>query len=217
MDFIASKSFVGPKLGYYFSRGSQGVGYYLDSKSRSAAEKRPFLTQEQPSHEANKRLAIAPDKSESLITESRSDDIEAEPMEPLDATRLQHLLLSFEKKMEGNAEALPFQDTFFDLYSIAFGLRNVTDKPKALREAYRVQRRGGRLMVLEFSHLPNPLLQSLYDSYSFSVIPRLGELISKDADSYQYLVESIRRFPKQARIFNNLFRISSYCLLIRRS
>ena len=119
--------------------------------------------------------------------------------------------------VEGNAEALPFQDTSFDLYSIAFGLRNVTDKPKALREAHRVLRRGGRLMVLEFSHLPNPLLQSLYDSYSFNVIPRLGELISKDADSYQYLVESIRRFPKQARIFNNLFRISSYCLLIRRS
>ena len=80
------------------------MGYYLDSKSRSAAEKRPFLTQEQPSHEANKRLAVAPDNNESLIKESSSDDIDAEPVEPLDATRLQHLLLSFEKKITKNQQ-----------------------------------------------------------------------------------------------------------------
>ena len=99
--------------------------------------------------------------------------------------------------VEGNAESLPFPDNSFDLYTIAFGLRNVTDKDKALVDAYRVLRRGGRLMVLEFSHLDNSPMQYLYDTYSFNVIPRMGQLIAKDAASYQYLVESIRRFPKQ--------------------
>ena len=102
--------------------------------------------------------------------------------------------------VEGNAEALPFTDASFDLYTIAFGLRNVTDKAQALREAHRVLRRGGRLMVLEFSHLPHPLLQQVYDLYSFNVIPRLGAAIANDAASYQYLVESIRRFPKQREL-----------------
>jgi 2-methoxy-6-polyprenyl-1,4-benzoquinol methylase len=102
--------------------------------------------------------------------------------------------------VEGNAECLPFPDESFDVYTIAFGLRNVTDKEKALRDAFRVLKNGGRLMILEFSHLPNSSLQYLYDQYSFNVIPQMGKLIANDAESYQYLVESIRRFPKQEQL-----------------
>ena len=99
----------------------------------------------------------------------------------------------------GDAMALPFADASFDAYTISFGIRNVTLIDAALREAHRVLRRGGRLMVLEFSQLPNPLLQRGYDLYSFGVIPRMGQAIAGDRDSYQYLVESIRRFPDQDR------------------
>jgi demethylmenaquinone methyltransferase/2-methoxy-6-polyprenyl-1,4-benzoquinol methylase len=97
----------------------------------------------------------------------------------------------------GDAMALPFEDNTFDRYTISFGIRNVTRIPDALAEAFRVLRPGGRLMVLEFSQLPNDGLQKLYDLYSFNVIPRMGQLIAGDRDSYQYLVESIRRFPDQ--------------------
>ena len=99
----------------------------------------------------------------------------------------------------GDAMALPFADASFDAYTISFGIRNVTRIPDALREAYRVLRPGGRLMVLEFSQLPNPLMQRAYDLYSFNVIPRMGQAIAGDRDSYQYLVESIRNFPDQDR------------------
>ena len=102
--------------------------------------------------------------------------------------------------VEGNAEKLPFPDDSFDVYTIGFGLRNVTNKDAALKEAFRVLRRGGRLLVLEFSHLPHPALQAAYDAYSFNIIPKLGQLVANDADSYQYLVESIRRFPKQQEL-----------------
>jgi demethylmenaquinone methyltransferase/2-methoxy-6-polyprenyl-1,4-benzoquinol methylase len=97
----------------------------------------------------------------------------------------------------GDAMALPFPDNSFDVYTISFGIRNVTRPADALREAYRVLRPGGRLMVLEFSHIPNDLLQWLYDRYSFTFIPAMGQMIANDRDSYQYLVESIRRFPDQ--------------------
>ena len=97
----------------------------------------------------------------------------------------------------GDAMALPFPDMSFDVYTISFGIRNVTRIEDALADAFRVLRPGGRLMVLEFSQLPNPGAQALYDAYSFNVIPRMGELIAGDRDSYQYLVESIRRFPDQ--------------------
>ena len=99
----------------------------------------------------------------------------------------------------GDAMALPFADNSFDVYTISFGIRNVTRIPDALAEAYRVLRPGGRLMVLEFSHIPNDLMQWAYDRYSFGVIPAMGKLVTGDRDSYQYLVESIRQFPDQDR------------------
>jgi demethylmenaquinone methyltransferase/2-methoxy-6-polyprenyl-1,4-benzoquinol methylase len=99
----------------------------------------------------------------------------------------------------GDAMALPFADASFDVYTISFGIRNVTRIEDALSEAYRVLKPGGRLMVLEFSQLPNPLLQKAYDLYSFNVIPVMGQVIAGDRDSYQYLVESIRKFPDQER------------------
>ena len=97
----------------------------------------------------------------------------------------------------GDAMALPFEDSSFDVYTISFGIRNVTRIPDALSEAFRVLKPGGRLMVLEFSQLPNAAMQKAYDLYSYNVIPRMGQAIAGDRDSYQYLVESIRKFPQQ--------------------
>ncbi|MBI6630720.1 bifunctional demethylmenaquinone methyltransferase/2-methoxy-6-polyprenyl-1,4-benzoquinol methylase UbiE [Pontibaca salina] len=109
----------------------------------------------------------------------------------------------------GDAMALPFADHSFDVYTISFGLRNVTRPQDALAEAFRVLRPGGRLMVLEFSQLPNPLMQKAYDLYSFNVIPRMGQLIANDRDSYQYLVESIRNFPDQ-ETFLSMIRAAGF-------
>jgi len=97
----------------------------------------------------------------------------------------------------GDAMALPFADNTFDTYTISFGIRNVTRPQEALNEAFRVLRPGGRLMVLEFSQIPNEMMQKVYDLYSFNIIPRMGKVIARDRDSYQYLVESIRKFPDQ--------------------
>ena len=97
--------------------------------------------------------------------------------------------------IEANAETLAFPDRFFDAYTIAFGIRNVTDIPKALREAHRVLRRGGRFFCLEFSTTLWPGFAEIYDAYSHKMVPKLGQLLAQDADSYRYLIESIRRFP----------------------
>lgn len=97
----------------------------------------------------------------------------------------------------GDAMALPFEDNTFDAYTISFGIRNVTRIQDAINEAYRVLKPGGRFLVLEFSTIPNPAMQWAYDRYSFNIIPPLGQIIANDRDSYQYLVESIRKFPKQ--------------------
>jgi demethylmenaquinone methyltransferase/2-methoxy-6-polyprenyl-1,4-benzoquinol methylase len=124
------------------------------------------------------------DMTESMLTEGSRRSEAAQMGEKLDW-------------IVGDAMALPFADNSFDVYTISFGIRNVTRIQDALSEAFRVLRPGGRLMVLEFSQLPNEGLQKLYDLYSFNVIPRMGQLIANDRDSYQYLVESIRNFPDQ--------------------
>ncbi|HBZ49988.1 MAG TPA: bifunctional demethylmenaquinone methyltransferase/2-methoxy-6-polyprenyl-1,4-benzoquinol methylase UbiE [Halieaceae bacterium] len=98
---------------------------------------------------------------------------------------------------QADAQYLPFADNSFDCITIAFGLRNVTDKSLALSSMLRVLKPGGRLLVLEFSKPTNPLLGKVYDAYSFNVLPRLGQLIAGDAESYQYLAESIRVHPDQ--------------------
>jgi len=140
--------------------------------------------------------AVVLDLTESMLVEGRRR-AEAQDM----ADRLDWLV--------GDAMALPFEDNSFDVYTISFGIRNVTRIPDALSEAFRVLRPGGRLMVLEFSQLPNPALQWAYDRYSFNVIPPMGQMIANDRDSYQYLVESIRRFPDQER-FAEMIRTAGF-------
>jgi len=111
------------------------------------------------------------------------------------------------KWVEANAEQLPFADNSFDVYTISFGLRNVTHIDNALSEAYRVLKPGGRFFCLEFSQLDNETLQKLYDLYSYSIIPKLGELVTQDKESYQYLVESIRTFPNQETLCRRLEKV----------
>jgi len=99
--------------------------------------------------------------------------------------------------VQANAECLPFDDNQFDCVTIAFGLRNVTDKEAALKSIYRVLKPGGRLLILEFSKPKNELLKKVYDTYSFKLLPQIGKLVADDAESYQYLAESIRMHPDQ--------------------
>ena len=103
---------------------------------------------------------------------------------------------------QADAQHLPFPDNTFDVITIAFGLRNVTDKDLALRSMLRVLKPGGRLLVLEFSKPANPVLSKIYDTYSFSILPKLGKLFADDSDSYQYLAESIRMHPDQQTLQN---------------
>ena len=138
--------------------------------------------------------AVVLDMTESMLTEGRRR-AEAEEM----AERLDWVV--------GDAMALPFPGNSFDVYTVSFGIRNVTRIDEALAEAYRVLRPGGRLMVLEFSRVTSDPLQKLYDLYSFNVIPAMGQVVAGDRDSYQYLVESIRRFPDQ----------DSFAAMIRRA
>ncbi|KLK94067.1 ubiquinone biosynthesis methyltransferase UbiE [Microvirga vignae] len=100
--------------------------------------------------------------------------------------------------VEANAEELPLESNTYDAYTIAFGIRNVPRIDAALREAHRVLKPGGRFLCLEFSKVDVPLIDKVYDAYSFNVIPRMGQMVTGDAESYQYLVESIRKFPPPA-------------------
>ncbi len=111
--------------------------------------------------------------------------------------------------VEGNAETLPFADGKFDAYTIAFGIRNVTHIERALADAYRVLKPGGRFLCLEFSKVDVPILDTLYDFHSFEVIPRLGALTAGAAQPYEYLVESIRKFPDQ-ETFSGLIRTAGF-------
>lgn len=113
------------------------------------------------------------------------------------------------KLQVGDAQALPFGAKSFDAYTIAFGIRNVTHIDTAISEAFRVLKTGGRFMCLEFSEVTVPLLDRIYDFHSFEVIPRLGERVAGDKASYQYLVESIRRFPKQ-EAFAGMIRAAGF-------
>jgi demethylmenaquinone methyltransferase/2-methoxy-6-polyprenyl-1,4-benzoquinol methylase len=99
--------------------------------------------------------------------------------------------------IQANAESLPFEDNTFDCVSIAFGLRNVTHKNIALKQMHRVLKKGGSLLVLEFSKVENEMLEKIYDAYSFNLIPKLGQFFANDENSYQYLAESIRKHPDQ--------------------
>mgnify|MGYP003901211043 CR=1 FL=1 len=109
-----------------------------------------------------------------------------------------HGLVKGLRYVQLNAEALPFPDNSFDAITMAFGLRNVTDKSAALRSMYRILRPGGKVMVLEFSEVQAEWFRPIYDFHSFKVLPKLGELIAGDAHSYRYLAESIRKHPNQA-------------------
>ncbi|MBB3592790.1 demethylmenaquinone methyltransferase/2-methoxy-6-polyprenyl-1,4-benzoquinol methylase [Rhizobium sp. BK529] len=111
--------------------------------------------------------------------------------------------------VEANAEDLPFQSNSFDAYTIAFGIRNVPRIEVALSEAYRVLKRGGRLLVLEFSEVELPILDKVYDAWSFNAIPKFGKAITGDAEPYQYLVESIRKFPNQEN-FAAMIRMAGF-------
>ena len=106
--------------------------------------------------------------------------------------------------MVGNAEALPLPDCSIDVYTIAFGLRNVTHIDAALCEARRVLRPGGRFLCLEFSHVADPLLAEIYDQFSFKILPLLGRFVARDEEAYRYLAESIRRFLPQEELVNRM-------------
>ena len=145
---------------------------------------------------AGQAQAVVLDMTESMLVEGRKRAEASSLADSLDW-------------VVGDAMALPFEDNSFDVYTISFGIRNVTRIADALSEAYRVLRPGGRLMVLEFSQLPNPMMQKAYDLYSFNVIPKMGKMIAGDSESYQYLVESIRKFPDQ-ETFAGMIRAAGF-------
>lgn len=105
-----------------------------------------------------------------------------------------------------NAEALPFQDDTFHHIIMAFGFRNMTHQDKVLQETLRILKPGGQLMIMEFSKVQNSILEKVYDFYSFNILPKIGELIAKDKESYQYLVESIRMHPNQKQLERNMIK-----------
>jgi ubiquinone/menaquinone biosynthesis methyltransferase len=124
-------------------------------------------------------------------------DINAQMLEVGRSRAVDMNLFSYLNFIEGDGEKLNFSDESFDVFTIAFGIRNFTNIEKGLHEAYRVLKKGGKFVCLEFSKVEDIFLQKIYDTYSFKIIPKIGEVILKDQDSYQYLVESIRKFPDQ--------------------
>ncbi len=124
-------------------------------------------------------------------------DINAAMLKNGRASLIDHGVLGNVDYVQANAECLPFPENYFDCMTIAFGLRNVTDKDAALRSMYRVLKPGGKCLILEFSKPTFPGLKPIYDAYSFSILPFLGKVIAKDAESYKYLAESIRMHPDQ--------------------
>lgn len=131
-------------------------------------------------------------------------DINASMLKVGEARALDRGILHNLDWVEGNAEKLPFADNSFDVYTIAFGLRNVTHIDNALSEAARVLKPGGRFFCLEFSHVDHPALSKAYAAYSDHIIPRMGKMVANDSDSYQYLVESIRKFPRREALCKRL-------------
>lgn len=136
-------------------------------------------------------LVLLTDINAAMLAEGRDRVIEAGTIQNVEC-------------VQANAECLPFADGSFDCVTIGFGLRNVTDKPRALASMHRVLKPGGQLLVLEFSKPVHPALAELYDLYSFKLLPRLGEWVARDADSYRYLAESIRRHPDQETLLGML-------------
>lgn len=141
-------------------------------------------------------------------------DINYEMLNQGIAKSVNNNLFNYSKWICGNAEELPFSDNSFDYYTIAFGIRNVANIDKALQEAYRVLKPGGKFVCLEFSHVENSLISTIYDQYSFNIIPKLGKIIAEDEASYKYLVESIREFPSQEQFLNQIrqagFKYANY-------
>lgn len=140
------------------------------------------------------------------ITKMPSSEVILSDINPemLEVGKLRAKQLGYDKSkdpkmsfMEINAENIPFEDKSMDCVTIAFGIRNCTDVPRVVGECHRVLKKGGRFMCLEFSEVSNPIIREVYDMWSFYGIPKLGEIVANDRDSYQYLVESIRRFPSQ--------------------
>lgn len=148
----------------------------------------------------NDARVVLCDINEAMVREGRDRALDRGESWALDQGTLDQTNKSGITLLCGNAEALPFADASFDAYTIAFGLRNVTDKAKALAEARRVLKPGGRFFCLEFSPITRPLLAKAYDVYSFSVLPRLGQIFAGDGEPYTYLAESIRRFPDRAAL-----------------
>jgi demethylmenaquinone methyltransferase/2-methoxy-6-polyprenyl-1,4-benzoquinol methylase len=148
-------------------------------------------------------------KSESINCQINLVDINCDMLEIGKQRAIDNNLFSDLNFTTADGENLPFKDRQFDFYTIAFGIRNFTNIDKGISEAYRVLKTGGKFICLEFSQVNDYFLQKIYDLYSFKLIPKIGEVVLKDKESYQYLVESIRRFPKAAD-FENMIKQAGF-------
>ena len=153
-------------------------------------------------------------KKQNINAEIEISDINTEMLEVGKQRSINRNFFSKLKFTPADGQNLPFADNSFDYYTIAFGIRNFTDIGKGLSEAYRVLKPGGKFICLEFSQVNNLILSKIYSLYSFNVIPKIGKFIAKDEASYQYLVESIKKFPGQEKfkkmIMNTGFKSSNY-------